>query len=348
MRAPTRPREARHRRRRPHRPRPGPAAAAPAGSTAGGSGLAMFHTLFMREHNAICDRLAAAYPSWDDDRLFDHARLVNAALIAKIHTVEWTTGDPRPPGAADRRCARTGAGSPGSACSDLVGRRQRSEVISGIPGSATDHHCAPYSITEEFVAVYRMHPLIPDELDVPFADRPAGAASECTFLDTRGCGRVTRCSTHRRGRPALLASARRTRAPSSLHNYPRFMQQFRRDDGVLIDLAAIDILRSASAACPATTSSARPAPARRRPFEELSDTRRWRRARRSTATSRRSTSRSGCYAEKPPAGFGFSDTAFRIFILMASRRLKSDRFFTYDFTPRTTRPRASAGSPTTT
>jgi hypothetical protein len=34
-----------------------------------------------------------------------------------------------------------------------------------------------------------------------------------------------------------------------------------------------------------------------------------------------------------PLGFGFSDTVFRIFILMASRRLKSDRFFTTDFTP---------------
>ncbi len=38
-------------------------------------------------------------------------------------------------------------------------------------------------------------------------------------------------------------------------------------------------------------------------------------------------------AEPPPEGFGFSDTAFRIFVLMASRRLKSDRFFTTDFTP---------------
>jgi len=35
-----------------------------------------------------------------------------------------------------------------------------------------------------------------------------------------------------------------------------------------------------------------------------------------------------------PKGFGFSDTAFRIFILMASRRLNSDRFFTTDYTPR--------------
>src|SRR5207249_10381118 len=41
----------------------------------------------------------------------------------------------------------------------------------------------------------------------------------------------------------------------------------------------------------------------------------------------------GMFAETPPPLFGFSDTAFRIFILMASRRLKSDRFFTTDFTP---------------
>jgi hypothetical protein len=40
----------------------------------------------------------------------------------------------------------------------------------------------------------------------------------------------------------------------------------------------------------------------------------------------------GLFAETPPKGFGFSDTAFRIFVLMASRRLNSDRFFTTDFT----------------
>jgi hypothetical protein len=40
----------------------------------------------------------------------------------------------------------------------------------------------------------------------------------------------------------------------------------------------------------------------------------------------------GMYAEDRPEGFAFSDTAFRIFILMASRRLNSDRFFTTAFT----------------
>ena len=50
----------------------------------------------------------------------------------------------------------------------------------------------------------------------------------------------------------------------------------------------------------------------------------------------------GMYAEPPPKGFGFSDTAFRIFILMASRRLKSDRFFSADFTPEVYTPTGMA------
>jgi Animal haem peroxidase len=40
----------------------------------------------------------------------------------------------------------------------------------------------------------------------------------------------------------------------------------------------------------------------------------------------------GLFAEPAPPGFAFSDTAFRIFTLMNSRRLQSDRFFTTDFT----------------
>ena len=35
-------------------------------------------------------------------------------------------------------------------------------MISGIPGSPTDHFGVAYSLTEEFSIVYRMHPLIPD------------------------------------------------------------------------------------------------------------------------------------------------------------------------------------------
>ena len=45
---------------------------------------------------------------------------------------------------------------------------------------------------------------------------------------------------------------------------------------------------------------------------------------------------------------GFSDTAFRVFILMASHRIKSDRYFTIDYTPEFTPSLALSGSTTTT
>jgi prostaglandin-endoperoxide synthase 2 len=38
-------------------------------------------TIFIREHNRICGKLALAYPSWDDDRLFETARNVNIVML---------------------------------------------------------------------------------------------------------------------------------------------------------------------------------------------------------------------------------------------------------------------------
>lgn len=43
-------------------------------------GLSLLHTLFHREHNAICAELKWAYPDRDDEWLFQKARMVNAAL----------------------------------------------------------------------------------------------------------------------------------------------------------------------------------------------------------------------------------------------------------------------------
>lgn len=46
----------------------------------------------------------------------------------------------------------------------------------------------------------------------------------------------------------------------------------------------------------------------------------------------------GSHSEPLPKGFGFSDTAFRIFVLMASRRLKSDRFIATQWNDETYTP----------
>jgi hypothetical protein len=302
-------------------------------------GLELLHTLFMREHNAVCDMLAANYRDWSDDEVFDKARLIVAALIAKIHTVEWTTA------ILNRPALRIGMranwfGLAGERVRTLYGRLTDSEVLSGIPGSPTDHHSAPYSITEEFVAVYRMHPLIPDELHLRSVDRPQ-PSTPLPFMDA---GRLL---LEQRGATDLLYSLG-TAHPGkvALHNHPRFMQHLVRteNDGLTVDLAAVDLLRSRERGVPRYNAFRQlmhlpPVTS----FVELTGDP-------TTAAELQTVYPTvddvdltvGLYAETPPAGFGFGDTTFRIFILMASRRLKSDRFFTTDFTPQVYTPEGMA------
>jgi hypothetical protein len=297
-------------------------------------GLELLHTLFMREHNAICDRLRAAYPSWSDDQLFDRARLINAALIAKIHTVEWTTAILNHP-ALQIGMRANWFGLAGERIQRLFGRLTGGEIISGILGSPTNHHSAPYSITEEFVGVYRMHPLVPDDyvLRTVTDGRPV---EQLEFLETAGAMN-SHSLLERRGPTDVLYSFGTSHPGAvTLHNSPRFMQQFRRTDGMLIDLSAIDILRSRERGVPRYAEFRRllhmNAP---KTFDDLTPDREHAAEIRELYGDVENVDLTvGLFAEKPPPGFGFSDTAFRIFILMASRRLKSDRFFTVDFTPR--------------
>ena len=289
-------------------------------------GLALLHTLFTREHNAIADRLADEHPDWSDERLFDKARLVNAALMAKIHTVEWTPAIIAHP--TTRYAMRANWWG---ILGKRLGKRSSNEVLGGIPGSPTDHHGVPYSLTEEFVAVYRMHPLLPD--DFTFRSITTGdVLAERTFrelgaLDVRErldeVGLVDSFYSFGIAHPGAI----------TLHNYPRFLQELHTPDGRTVDLAATDVLRIRERGVPRYNDFRRlfhlkPAAS----FEELTDDPRWaEELRRVYGDVERVDLMVGLYAEPLPKGFGFSDTAFRVFILMASRRLKSDRFFTRDY-----------------
>jgi hypothetical protein len=296
-------------------------------------GLLMLQTLFTLEHNSICDRLRAEYPHWSDDEIYQRARLINVALIAKIHTVEWT------PAVISHPTTKVGMranwwGLAGERVHRVFGRISKSEVISGIPGSATDHYGVPYSLTEEFVAVYRMHPLVPDDYDLRSSadDREL---MQATLRDLAGPGAVT--VAQKVGMTDLMYSFG-TQHPGlvTLHNFPRFLQEFYRPDGSLQDLAATDILRSRELGVPRYNEFRRllhMRPAKN--FDDLTDNPEWARQIEKVygGDIERVDLTVGMEAERRPAGFAFSDTAFRIFILMASRRLNSDRFFTTDYTP---------------
>jgi hypothetical protein len=290
-------------------------------------GLGLLHTLFTHEHNAICDAIRKEHPTWSDDRLYEKARLVNAALMAKIHTVEWTPAIiAHPTTMYGMRANWHGI------LGQRIGRLTKSEVLGGIPGSKTDHHGVPYSLTEEFVAVYRMHPLLPD--DYTFRSVADDAVlGERTFPEVGAT--ETRARLDELGLPNALYSFGVSHPGAiTLHNYPRFLQRLVRPNGEILDLAALDVLRVRERGVPRYNEFRRlfhmKAP---RTFEELTPNAAWaEELRRVYGDVERVDLMIGLYAERLPKGFGFSDTAFRVFILMASRRLKSDRFFTRDYT----------------
>jgi hypothetical protein len=293
-------------------------------------GLALLHTLFAREHNAIADRLAAEHPQWTDDQLFAKARLVTAALMAKIHTVEWTPAIiAHPTTKYGMRANWYGI------LGKRLGKRSSNEVLGGIPGSKTDHHGVPYSLTEEFVAVYRMHPLLPD--DFTFRSLETDEVVQQRTFRELGVNDVRDRLDELGFEDAFYSFGIANPGAITLHNYPRFLQELHKPDGTVVDLAAIDVLRIRERGVPRYNEFRRlfhlkPAAT----FEELTDNPEWAKELREVyGDVEKVDLMVGLYAEPLPKGFGFSDTAFRVFILMASRRLKSDRFFTRDYNAET-------------
>src|SRR4051812_40564319 len=296
-------------------------------------GLSCLHTLFTKEHNAICDVLKRENPRWDDQRLFDTAWLINAALMAKIHTVEWTPGIVNTP-ALWFAMNVNWSGGLGQTVKDRFGRLGDSEILSGIMGSPQEHGEAGFQLTEEFVSVYRMPPLIRDDWE--FYRHDSGEPVEERFFDDMQ-GSNTRGFMDNYEIPDLMYTLGVLNPGKiCLRNYPRALQRHRRIDGELMDLATLDVLRDRERGIPRYNDFREEMRMPRiRSFDELTHNKDWaERIRRVYNNDIDSVDlQVGMYAEPLPPGFGFSDTAFRVFILMASRRLKSDRFFTTDFTP---------------
>jgi hypothetical protein len=300
-------------------------------------GLSLLHTLFAREHNAICDHLHQHHPEWSDEDLFAHARLINAAVIAKIHTLEWT------PAILDHPTVHVGMRTAWSGLAKergifrLLALLSNAEVRHGIRHTRLEQHGVPYSITEEFVAVYRMHTLLPDS--ITFRSAADGHEEEMTLnqlifgnaLDVVGAHRFSM-------EDVAYAFGTQHAGAITLHNFPAALRELRLPDGRSIDLAAVDIFRDRERGVPRYNEFRRLVG--RRPATSFAGLvgpegrrRGWdRELRRVYGDIESIDLMVGLFAEPKPDGFGFSDTAFRIFLLMNGRRLQSDRFFTTDFT----------------
>ncbi|HNC87146.1 MAG TPA: peroxidase family protein, partial [Agitococcus sp.] len=237
-------------------------------------GISMLHQIFTKEHNAIATMLKQKYPNATDQWLYDKARLVNSALMAKIHTVEWTPAVIANPvteramyanwwglignaNGRDKYQAETRQWYEDLAKTDSwlktflgantdlagnVGSGTLDHAIAGLVGSANpNNYGVPYTLTEEFVAVYRMHPLMRDKVDI--YDIGSNVVSKSVPVE----------NTRDRNAESMLTSESPDRLwysfgitnPGSLtlNNYPNFLRNLSIPVVGNIDLATTDILR---------------------------------------------------------------------------------------------------------
>jgi hypothetical protein len=249
-------------------------------------GLSFYHNLFAREHNAFVDefrRETALHPMADSglrnpsdpkrvitnrdvtaDELFEVARLVIAAEIAKIHTTEWTpqllydeplykgmnanwngllgTADPDVSDALSNIIARNFGKS-----RDVTKATQWYSVLASGPGifgigskiphfdltkpadvnGGVNHFGSPFNFPEEFVTVYRLHALIPDLIEYRRIDKDPNEIVQKVAVINTFAGKATE-AMHSMGLANWgLSMGRQRLGLLTLHNIPQFMQSIR-------------------------------------------------------------------------------------------------------------------------
>ncbi|KAJ7250682.1 heme peroxidase [Mycena rebaudengoi] len=299
-------------------------------------GLSLLHNIWTKEHNLVCDMFKASNPKWTDTQIFDHARLVTTALNAKIHTVEWT------PALLQNEILEKSMNANwyGLAPEWLqqipdIFSQQISEAWFGIIGGKPDFAGVAFAHSEEFVSVYRFHSLLRDTITIRSHVNGSSTGntyniSEYAFRGAQNVIRGNKFSdvvfTFGADYPGALI----------LGNYPAEMMSLNKPGAPsILDMGAIDVLRDRERGVPRYNEFRRlfsliPA----KTMDDISDNK-------ATVAALRKIygedvesvdMLAGSLAESPRAtGFAFSNTQFQAFILAASRRLMTDRFFTTDY-----------------
>ena len=166
----------------------------------------------------------------------DSVRDPDTEVVAQANWQQWRDDNER---LARYRAARSAFAFSDTLAAGIAriqekfGRISDNEAISGIIGSPTDHHAAPFSLTEEFVSVYRMHPLIPDDWNF-FSLESGEHLVKADFTDLQGVhtrGFMDKIQMGDMWYSFGLASA----GAVCLHNYPNALRNLTRVDGQVTD-----------------------------------------------------------------------------------------------------------------
>ncbi|NP_001412805.1 alpha-dioxygenase PIOX [Nicotiana tabacum] len=312
------------------------------------AGLSALQALFVQEHNSVCDALKKEYPELEEEDLYRHARLVTSAVIAKVHTIDWTVELLK----TDTLLAGMRAnwyGLLGKKFKDTFGHVGGS-ILGGFVGmKKPENYGVPYSLTEEFTSVYRMHQLLPDKLQLRNIDATPGPnkslplTNEIPLEDLIG-GKGEENLSKIGFTKQMVSMGHQACGALELWNYPVWMRDLipQDVDGTdrpdHIDLAALEIYRDRE------RSVARYNEFRRgmlqipiSKWEDLTDDEEVINTLGEVYGDdvEELDLMVGMAAEKKIKGFAISETAFFIFLVMASRRLEADRFFTSNYNEET-------------
>ena len=259
-------------------------------------GLSFFHNVFAREHNLFVEefrRRIIATPELDsglrhparpsqpirykqvsDDELFEVARLVVAAEIAKIHTTEWTPqmlynepvylamnanwsgllqNQPLVSAALAKVIQWFARSEKSKRSTEWYSAFAAGPGIFGLGNDSSDinsgvnHFGSPFNFPEEFVNAYRLHAMLPDLIE--FRDLtidPNAIQSKIPVVETVR-GKATQ-AMRRYGIANWAHSMGRQRAGQlTLQNHPLFLQNLDmprlKSTTGKIDVLALDIIR---------------------------------------------------------------------------------------------------------
>jgi hypothetical protein len=300
--------------------------------------LHVLHSIFAKEHNYICDKLNKLEPATSQEVKYFRARRIVAAILAKLHTIEWT-----PALFSNNTVAKLALRSNwngidvvlteifGPAAKQTVVKMFGDEVWSQLQRTprvgmnrTLDFH-TKFQIPEEFVSAYRMHHLLPDSLKVGQDIISLKTLTERTAVS------LVQTNTTENFIRALINTPGHA---ITLQNYPSDLYDLKLKDGRIIDLAATEIGRDRVRNLPRYNDAREqlhlPRLSR---FEDLTNDKNEIAALKAVyADVDQIDFMVGCSVDRKDYGFGFGPVPYAIFSSVASRRLFSNPYFMEKYT----------------
>lgn len=315
--------------------------------------LIVMHTIWTLEHNSVADAVKSEHPDWNDEQIFQMARLRVTALNARLHTTEWTRA------LLPNRILHAGMWHDWYGFVDKplklwimrftdrhprLGRilfaPLRNELAFGVPGTKTQHFGKHYAFVEEFPDVYRLHTMLRDLYQMQRLEtNPDGTVEVRLMKKMRLEDMIGYKSRDTMAQFPMedwtLTFLNESAGALTINNAPNALRNLTTQDGRKIDLSAVDIIRTRERLEANTYVKFTVRLGEKPPKTFLELTGGDEKAAALLAEVYKSVDdvdfQIGILAERKPDAFALGNRQFKVFVLSAPARLKNDRLLSEQY-----------------